>query len=110
MRKPTGALTDRPANGPSDKPGQQSPRGRIFQTYTLIISLPAGQGQSWARCRWPSPGKGHREMKTEAAILSSAMGTAENTAQRDGLERGLGLKEAVALNMIEIVGIGPFVV
>jgi len=25
------------------------------------------------------------------------------------LERGLGLKEAVALNMIEIVGIGPFV-
>src|SRR5258708_9621063 len=31
---------------------------------------------------------------------------AENTA----LERSLGLKEAVALNMIEIVGIGPFVV
>jgi len=27
-----------------------------------------------------------------------------------GLERTLGLKEAVALNMIEIVGIGPFVV
>ena len=27
-----------------------------------------------------------------------------------GLERSLGLKEAVALNMIEIVGIGPFVV
>jgi fructoselysine transporter len=27
-----------------------------------------------------------------------------------GLDRGLGLKEAVALNMIEIVGIGPFVV
>ena len=34
------------------------------------------------------------------------MGASENT----GLERGLGLKEAVALNMIEIVGIGPFVV
>jgi len=30
--------------------------------------------------------------------------------QPSGLERGLGLKEAVALNMIEIVGIGPFVV
>jgi fructoselysine transporter len=30
--------------------------------------------------------------------------------QRESLERGLGLKEAVALNMIEIVGIGPFVV
>jgi len=38
------------------------------------------------------------------------MGSVRNTAQRDGLERGLGLKEAVALNMIEIVGIGPFVV
>jgi fructoselysine transporter len=32
------------------------------------------------------------------------------TAENPGLERGLGLKEAVALNMIEIVGIGPFVV
>jgi len=31
-------------------------------------------------------------------------------AETTGLERGLGLKEAVALNMIEIVGIGPFVV
>jgi len=30
--------------------------------------------------------------------------------QPPGLERGLGLREAVALNMIEIVGIGPFVV
>src|SRR5258708_1746519 len=30
--------------------------------------------------------------------------------ENNGLERGLGLKEAVALNMIEIVGIGPFVV
>src|SRR6266487_4385602 len=30
--------------------------------------------------------------------------------QQPSLERGLGLKEAVALNMIEIVGIGPFVV
>ena len=31
-------------------------------------------------------------------------------SERGGLERALGLKEAVALNMIEIVGIGPFVV
>ena len=30
--------------------------------------------------------------------------------QTPSLERGLGLKEAVALNMIEIVGIGPFIV
>lgn len=35
----------------------------------------------------------------------------ENSAEpQPQLERGLGLKEAVALNMIEIVGIGPFVV
>src|SRR5215467_4917680 len=36
--------------------------------------------------------------------------TASDKANSPGLERGLGLKEAVALNMIEIVGIGPFVV
>ena len=35
---------------------------------------------------------------------------ATTAAQNGQLERGLGLKEAVALNMIEIVGIGPFVV
>jgi fructoselysine transporter len=34
----------------------------------------------------------------------------QRPTQRATLERGLGLKEAVALNMIEIVGIGPFVV
>src|SRR6202451_1112674 len=33
-----------------------------------------------------------------------------STEQRGDLERGLGLKEAVALNMIEMVGVGPFVV
>src|SRR6266702_2756019 len=36
--------------------------------------------------------------------------TTGNKSENTGLERGLGLKEAVALNMIEIVGIGPFVV
>src|SRR5215510_2275190 len=36
--------------------------------------------------------------------------TTTDEAKTPGLERGLGLKEAVALNMIEIVGIGPFVV
>ena len=36
--------------------------------------------------------------------------TTGKRAENNGLERGLGLKEAVALNMIEIVGIGPFVV
>src|SRR6201987_2777241 len=44
--------------------------------------------------------------KRATAILSDAMAASENSE----LERGLGLKEAVALNMIEIVGIGPFVV
>ena len=45
------------------------------------------------------------------------MNAAENPAhraplanERGDLERALGLKEAVALNMIEMVGIGPFVV
>ena len=37
------------------------------------------------------------------------MTTSEKTTG-PGLDRVLGLKEAVALNMIEIVGIGPFVV
>ena len=36
--------------------------------------------------------------------------TIGNKTENTPLERGLGLKEAVALNMIEIVGIGPFVV
>jgi fructoselysine transporter len=72
--------------------------------------------------------------KTAFAILGGAMGSQGNAGsgggeeaphgrsdeergghehgveERGGLERGLGLKEAVAVNMIEIVGIGPFVV
>jgi fructoselysine transporter len=43
------------------------------------------------------------------AILGEPMAI-EIKPESTGLERGLGLKEAVALNMIEIVGIGPFVV
>src|SRR5258708_12012546 len=38
------------------------------------------------------------------------MAAQDQPQQQVALERGLGLKEAVALNMIEIVGIGPFVV
>src|SRR5215467_14951160 len=41
---------------------------------------------------------------------STTAATAEKPKENEQLERGLGLKEAVALNMIEIVGIGPFVV
>ncbi len=37
-------------------------------------------------------------------------GAAAPLEKRGDLERGLGLKEAVALNMIEMVGVGPFVV
>jgi fructoselysine transporter len=42
-------------------------------------------------------------------MSDSPQPTGSNRSQPQ-LERGLGLKEAVALNMIEIVGIGPFVV
>jgi fructoselysine transporter len=42
--------------------------------------------------------------------ISPAKNGGPSVEQASGLERGLGLKEAVALNMIEIVGIGPFVV
>ena len=48
-------------------------------------------------------------VRSAFAILGGLMTTADK-AKSPGLERGLGLKEAVALNMIEIVGIGPFVV
>jgi len=41
---------------------------------------------------------------------SEAGKVTHDCGEGNGLERGLGLKEAVALNMIEIVGIGPFVV
>ena len=37
-------------------------------------------------------------------------GPSKPNAHDAGLERGLGLKEAVALNMIDMIGIGPFVV
>jgi len=43
-----------------------------------------------------------------SADASSAPGNARQ--QDPGLVRGLGLKEAVALNMIDMIGIGPFVV
>ena len=42
--------------------------------------------------------------------MSAPLNHKPSTASPVQLERGLGLKEAVALNMIEIVGIGPFVV
>jgi amino acid transporter len=46
---------------------------------------------------------------TEASTQPSS--PPRNAAQQDpGLVRGLGLKEAVALNMIDMIGIGPFVV
>src|SRR6204780_5727612 len=40
----------------------------------------------------------------------SGGGPAAPLERRGELERGLGLKEAVSLNMIEMVGVGPFVV
>src|SRR6059036_2775417 len=44
------------------------------------------------------------------APMSRPTSPRANPGGATGLERGLGLKEAVALNMIEMVGIGPFVV
>lgn len=43
-------------------------------------------------------------------LMSSPPPNLSPIGSQPALERGLGLKEAVALNMIEIVGIGPFVV
>ena len=42
--------------------------------------------------------------------MSLSPSSSQFAQSQPSLERGLGLKEAVALNMIEIVGIGPFVV
>src|SRR5260221_11721687 len=59
----------------------------------------------------------HSRPRLSFAILGDAMKPAENAAQRPtvgsergDLERALGLKEAVAMNMIEMVGIAPFAV
>src|SRR5207237_6803413 len=51
-----------------------------------------------------------RRDAVETTREGTAVGTTIGQEKADGLERGLGLKEAVALNMIEIVGIGPCVV
>ena len=50
--------------------------------------------------------------KSVSATRASAGGSSApgNAPQDPGLVRGLGLKEAVALNMIDMIGIGPFVV
>jgi fructoselysine transporter len=45
-----------------------------------------------------------------AATASDRAGAAPSQHADPGLERALGLKEAVALNMIDMIGIGPFVV
>ena len=52
-----------------------------------------------------------RENSPPAAATESGRAEAVPSQQTDpGLERALGLKEAVALNMIDMIGIGPFVV
>ncbi len=47
---------------------------------------------------------------TSSAMLVRSPGSRMAEQRADALERGLGLKEAAALNMIDMVGIGPFVV
>src|SRR6202171_3048663 len=49
------------------------------------------------------------QLRASFAILGVDMPDLQGSSEQT-LVRGLGLKEAVALNMIEIVGIGPFVV
>jgi fructoselysine transporter len=44
------------------------------------------------------------------ATVHASSALVNATQQDPGLVRGLGLKEAVALNMIDMIGIGPFVV
>src|SRR5262245_52730156 len=48
--------------------------------------------------------------EADQVVTGGAAKASSGDGLERGLERGLGLKEAVALNMIEIVGIGPFVV
>ncbi len=48
--------------------------------------------------------------REEPKVIDPVKAASPSVEKASGLERGLGLKEAVALNMIEIVGIGPFVV
>jgi fructoselysine transporter len=51
-----------------------------------------------------------KSVPTPGASTKSSLSPSNATQQGSGLVRGLGLKEAVALNMIDMIGIGPFVV
>jgi fructoselysine transporter len=56
------------------------------------------------------PMKPRENSPPAAATESGRAGAALSEHTDPGLERALGLKEAVALNMIDMIGIGPFVV
>jgi fructoselysine transporter len=51
-----------------------------------------------------------KSVPTPGASTKTSSSPSNATQQDSGLVRGLGLKEAVALNMIDMIGIGPFVV
>jgi fructoselysine transporter len=51
-----------------------------------------------------------KSVPTPEASTKTSSSPSNATQQDSGLVRGLGLKEAVALNMIDMIGIGPFVV
>src|SRR3984957_11804525 len=57
---------------------------------------------------------GSQQNETNGVVKGDAtLGSSGSSSEKRGsgdLERGLGLKEAVSLNMIEMVGVGPFVV
>ena len=52
---------------------------------------------------------GSQQNDSSGGVAGGSAGSLTDKRSGD-LERGLGLKEAVALNMIEMVGVGPFVV
>src|ERR1700738_4898230 len=51
-----------------------------------------------------------KPVSATGASTEASLAPGNATQQDSGLLRGLGLKEAVALNMIDMIGIGPFVV
>jgi fructoselysine transporter len=51
-----------------------------------------------------------KSVSATGASTEASLAPGNATQQDSGLVRGLGLKEAVALNMIDMIGIGPFVV
>jgi fructoselysine transporter len=81
--------------------------GKRFKTKRFLKKL--GFRKTLGKTR-DEPWRTEQVFAMESICYSRSAVNASETKRGPALERGLGLKEAVALNMIEIVGIGPFVV